>query len=105
MHIGGGNWGRKADTAGLINPLFAAVPVGIAVFDLKMRRVACNQKWIDDNDVTGAEVIGRSHCEFSPEIDERLRDVHRRALNGDPCPETRILPPEPTAASIERDGR
>jgi PAS domain S-box-containing protein len=57
-------------------------PVAIAMFDNEFRYVAHSQKWLQDYGLTG-KLIGRSHYEVFPDIPDRWREIHRRALAGE----------------------
>lgn len=58
-------------------------PAAVAVFDTEMRYLACSRRWISDYRLGDRDIISRSHFEIFPEINERMRDVHRRALAGE----------------------
>jgi PAS domain S-box-containing protein len=57
-------------------------PAAIAMFDTEMRYLAVSNRFLTDYGITDGQVIGKSHYDLFPEIDERWRDVHRRCLAG-----------------------
>ena len=59
------------------------VPAAVAMFDHSMRYVAVSQRWLSDYQIENRDVIGLSHYEVFPEIGERWRALHRRALCGE----------------------
>ncbi len=57
-------------------------PLGMAMFDTDMRYLAASRRWLSDYGVAGP-VTGKSHYELFPEIPERWKEIHRRALGGE----------------------
>lgn len=55
----------------------------VAVLDRDMRYLAVSERWYEDLELRGREVIGRSHYEIFPDLDETRRDRHRRCLAGE----------------------
>jgi len=69
-----------------LSRLFMAhMPGAAAMLDTKMRYIAVTQAWLRDYGLgLGiSDVVGRSHYELFPEIPERWREIHRRALQGE----------------------
>ncbi|MCA3567665.1 PAS domain S-box protein, partial [Bradyrhizobium sp.] len=58
-------------------------PVGIAMFDREMRYLAASERFLADLGFGRDEVLGRCHYEVVPDIPERWREIHRRALAGE----------------------
>jgi PAS domain S-box-containing protein len=62
---------------------FDHAPVALAMFDPNMRYLHASRRWLDDYAIGARDVTGLSHYELFPEIPERWREVHRRALAGE----------------------
>lgn len=56
-------------------------PAAIAMLDRDLRYVAVSNRWIEEFDLPGS-ILGLSHYEVFPEIDEHWKAIHRRALEG-----------------------
>lgn len=57
-------------------------PSALAMLDNKMNYLAASQKWLSDYDLTGTEIIGRSHYEVLPEMGETWEKIYRECLGG-----------------------
>jgi PAS domain S-box-containing protein len=59
------------------------VPAGVAMLDREMRYLQVSDRWCSDYSVDNSQVLGRPHYELFPDIPQRWREIHRRALEGE----------------------
>lgn len=55
----------------------------VAVHDRQLRYLYVSQRYLDEYQVKGHDVIGRHHYEVFPDLPQKWRDVHQRALAGE----------------------
>lgn len=59
----------------------AQAPLGVAIFDRDMRYLAASSRFLTDQGLPGdTSLVGRLHYEVFPEVPQRWRDLHARAL-------------------------
>jgi PAS domain S-box-containing protein len=58
-------------------------PAAIAILDKELRYLVYSDRWLADYGLVGRDLRGLSHYEVFPEIPERWRTIHRRALTGE----------------------
>ena len=54
----------------------------VAMFDQEMRYIFASRMWLETYQLKAANIIGKSHYDIFPEIPERWKQIHQRALNG-----------------------
>jgi PAS domain S-box-containing protein len=59
------------------------VPAAVAMLDRDMRYVQVSQRWCTDYLPGRTQILGCSHYEIFPDMPERWKQVHRRALDGE----------------------
>lgn len=57
-------------------------PAAVAMFDNNMNYIAVSNRWKEDYNVAGQQIIGRSHYEILPNATQQTRDRHKRILSG-----------------------
>jgi PAS domain S-box-containing protein len=58
-------------------------PAAIAILDNELRYLIYSDRWLSDYGLVGRDLRGLSHYDIFPEIPERWRVIHRRALEGE----------------------
>src|ERR1700752_393978 len=59
------------------------VPAAVAMLDHDMRYLQVSDRWCSDYLRGRTQILGRSHYEIFPDMPERWKEVHRRALEGE----------------------
>ena len=67
----------------LLRTFVKNVPAEVAMLDREMRYLQVSDRWCADLSLDSSEVLGRSHYELFPDLPERWKEAHRRALHGE----------------------
>jgi len=59
------------------------VPAGVAMLDRGMRYLQVSDRFCADYSIDSSQVLGRSHYELFPDIPDRWKELHQRALEGE----------------------
>ncbi len=70
----------------LLQLFIERAPAALAMLDREMRYLAVSHRWLEIHSLVGRDVIGHSHYEMFPNLDESWREEHRRALMGEVLP-------------------
>jgi diguanylate cyclase (GGDEF)-like protein/PAS domain S-box-containing protein len=73
----------QEDSAELLRLFIDQAPVPIAMFDREMLYIAASRRWVTDYGFGQRKWRGISHYELFPEIPDRWRAIHQRALSGE----------------------
>jgi diguanylate cyclase (GGDEF)-like protein/PAS domain S-box-containing protein len=73
----------QEDSAELLRLFIDQAPVPIAMFDREMRYIAASRRWVTDYGFGERKWRGVSHYELLPDIPDRWRAIHQRALHGE----------------------
>lgn len=57
------------------------IPIAVAMFDREMRYLFASDSWIENFQLGQDSIIGKSHYDIFPEIDNDWKAIHRRCLN------------------------
>lgn len=78
---GGAGVDIQAPALSSVLTALAQAPLGIAIFDRDMRYLAASSRFLTEQGLPGdTPLIGRRHYDVFPEIPQRWRDIHARAL-------------------------
>ncbi|HIH03247.1 MAG TPA: PAS domain S-box protein, partial [Methanoregulaceae archaeon] len=74
---------RLAQSHGLLRYVIEHMRSAVAVHDRDMRYVHVSQKYLEEYHVKDRDIIGRHHYEVFPDLPQKWRDAHKRALAGE----------------------
>jgi PAS domain S-box-containing protein len=67
----------------LLKTFVKNVPAPVAMLDRSMHYLQVSDRWCSDYLRGRKQILGRSHYEIFPDMPERWKEVHRRALEGE----------------------
>ncbi len=69
-------------TTELLENFIKHTPAAVAVLDKNLCYLQVSERWLSDYNLGDINVIGKCHYDVFPEIPERWRAIHQRALGG-----------------------
>lgn len=57
-------------------------PAAVAMFDREVRYIAISNRWMEEYQLVGKNIIGLSHYEVFPNITQQWKEIHARCLAG-----------------------
>ncbi len=73
---------RRDRESALFTAFLESAPAAVAMFDKDLRYVYASQRWCTDYGLDSRNLIGRSHYEVFPEIDDEWKAIYQRCLQG-----------------------
>ncbi|MGE5734995.1 MAG: PAS domain S-box protein [Acidobacteriota bacterium] len=67
----------------LLKTFIKNVPAGVAMLDSGMRYLQVSDRWCADYGVEASQILGRSHYDIFPDVPDRWKAIHSRALAGE----------------------
>jgi PAS domain S-box-containing protein len=67
----------------LLKTFVKNVPAAVAMLDRDMRYLQVSDRWCADYSLDSSKILGHSHYEIFPDLPERWKEIHRRALAGE----------------------
>jgi PAS domain S-box-containing protein len=67
----------------LLKIFVKSLPAPVAILDSDMRYLQVSERWCADFSLDSSQILGRSHYEIFPDIPDRWKQNHRRALAGE----------------------
>jgi diguanylate cyclase (GGDEF)-like protein/PAS domain S-box-containing protein len=74
--------GNLAANEALLKEFIRHTPAAIAMLDRQLRYIQTSERWVQDYNLVGQDIIGKSHYTIFPEISQRWKDIHQRVLAG-----------------------
>ncbi|MGB5960419.1 MAG: response regulator [Coleofasciculaceae cyanobacterium] len=66
-----------------LRQIITNAPISMALFDNEMRYLAYSTRWLEEQELQGQSIIGRSHYEVVPDLKEDWKIMYQRGLQGE----------------------
>lgn len=73
----------KEEEEALFKNFIRKIPAAVAIFDKDMRYIIASDRYFKETNAPTRDVIGKSHYEVVPDIPQKWRKGHKRALKGE----------------------
>ena len=74
---------EKAHLNELMKFVISNTKSSVSVFDTDMNYIYVSDRYFEDFHLVDRNIIGRNHYDVFPDLPQFLRDIHKRALNGE----------------------
>ncbi len=74
---------EKQESDKIFRLLIEHAPAALAMFDREMKYLAVSKRWLTDYNIASESILGKSHYEIFPEINEDLKKIHSRGMKGE----------------------
>ncbi|NES04097.1 MAG: PAS domain S-box protein [Okeania sp. SIO2F4] len=74
---------NKQEKEMLKDLLLEHTPVAAVIFDRDMRYLWASKRWLTNKNLTEKDIIGRTHYEIFPNIDDRWQEIYTACLAGE----------------------
>jgi PAS domain S-box-containing protein len=74
---------KQKENEELMRLFIEHAPASLAMFDKDMRYISVSNRWLNELGLEGQNIIGMSHYDTIPETDDKIKNLHLRALQGE----------------------
>ncbi|MDE1942995.1 MAG: PAS domain S-box protein [Betaproteobacteria bacterium] len=67
----------------LLSRFVSESPATLAMLDRDMNYLAVSERWLSDHQLEGKSLVGKSHYDTFPNLPEKWKEEHQRALQGE----------------------
>ncbi|WP_321431200.1 PAS domain S-box protein [uncultured Methanolobus sp.] len=74
---------KLAENEEILRLFIEHAPASLAMFDKDIRFLSVSNRWLSDLGMEGQDIIGMPHYDIIPDINDEIKDLHQRALQGE----------------------
>lgn len=78
-----GNDNKRFREQNLLKTFVSSAPAAIAMLDKHMNYISASKRWYKDHILNEEDVIGKSHYKVFPDMPDKWKEMHKRALSGE----------------------